>query len=288
VRPVISPACPAVVNLIETRFPSLIPHLAPFRSALEAMQAALAGCSAAFVVSCPCQRTVLLAGETPTPPGETPTPPGETPTPPGEVRSAAAEKPTIVSPAVLRGVLQPRLRRQMPETSPETSAAVGGIEANDRSVLRVTGVRHVLAVLEAIENRLAEDLRVVEPWICDEGCLGSPLWSDDPFLARQRWDPAIGRKSAGAAPVSAKAIRRSTPFSARPGLRLDNDMTRAIAKLAKIDQLARSLPGGNCAMCGAPTCAALAEDVVLGRASADACVRQNRADSAARNQEKLP
>jgi len=63
-------------------------------------------------------------------------------------------------------------------------------------------------------------------------------------------------------------------YEARPGLRLDDDMTRAIQKLARIDKLTRSLPGVNCGLCGAPTCAALAEDIVLGRADADACVRQ--------------
>ncbi len=48
-------------------------------------------------------------------------------------------------------------------------------------------------------------------------------------------------------------------------------MSRAIAKLARLDELTRSLPGRDCGACGAPTCAALAEDIVLERAARALC-----------------
>ena len=43
-------------------------------------------------------------------------------------------------------------------------------------------------------------------------------------------------------------------------------MAEAIRKLGRIDELTRALPGTDCGLCGAPTCRAMAEDVVLGRA----------------------
>ena len=52
-------------------------------------------------------------------------------------------------------------------------------------------------------------------------------------------------------------------------------MSEAIAKLAELDALTKGLPGKDCGMCGAPTCAAFAEDVVLGRATMEACVRRD-------------
>ena len=61
------------------------------------------------------------------------------------------------------------------------------------------------------------------------------------------------------------------PFAARPGIRLDADMAKAIQKLARLETVRRSLPGKDCGACGAPTCAALAEDVVLARADATLC-----------------
>jgi len=54
-------------------------------------------------------------------------------------------------------------------------------------------------------------------------------------------------------------------------VRLDADMGVAIRKLAQLDAIARSLPRKDCGACGAPTCAALAEDVVMGRAARSLC-----------------
>ena len=53
---------------------------------------------------------------------------------------------------------------------------------------------------------------------------------------------------------------------------LDEDRGAAMEKLFKIDQLLQRLPGLDCASCGAPSCQALAEDVVLGRASEEDCI----------------
>ena len=59
--PVISPVCPAAVSLIELKFPALVPHLAPLASPWEALQRDLGDREVTFVVSCPSQRTALLA-----------------------------------------------------------------------------------------------------------------------------------------------------------------------------------------------------------------------------------
>lgn len=252
-RPVISPACPAVVNLIETKFPSLIPHVAPFVSVTEAVRAELGGRRAVFVVTCPSQRTAVLAGED-------------------------SGKPEVVLPAALRAAVRPRLHGADPSRDRKGAARRWDVCATQDSampagdgVLTVTGLRHVMSILNAIEDGLANDLAVVEPWACDEGCFGAPLLVDDPFLARRRWTPPAD----ACGPATTR--RRAKPLTPRPGLRLDDDMTKAISKLARIDKLRRTLPGCDCGWCGSPTCATLAEDIVRGRAAADACVRQNSA-----------
>ncbi|MEW6197649.1 MAG: [Fe-Fe] hydrogenase large subunit C-terminal domain-containing protein [Planctomycetota bacterium] len=264
-RPVISPACPAVVNLIETKFPSLIPHVAPFLSVMEALRTELDGRRAVFAATCPSQRTAVLSDDAPS-------------------------KPEVVLPAALRAAVRPRLHSEDAGLPPrragsgpalQGSAGVPPADPNrdregaegvtDERVLRATGLRHVMSILNAIEDGLANDLTVVEPWACDEGCFGSPLLADDPFLARRRWTPPPD----AAGPAVTR--RRARPLTPRPGLRLDDDMTKAIGKLARIDKLRRALPGCDCGWCGSPTCATLAEDIVRGRAAADACVRQNPA-----------
>jgi len=139
--------------------------------------------------------------------------------------------------------------------------------APEPSVMRVTGIPHVMAVLAALEAGGLPGVRVLELWMCDEGCRGSPYLADDPHLARRR----LLRASGGAARGTASAILRGRPHVQRAGVRLDPDMGAAIGKLSRMDALARALPGRDCGACGAPSCAAFAEDVVMGRAAADGC-----------------
>ena len=240
-EPVISPACPAVVNLIETRFPSLIGHLAPFVSPLEAVQQELMACPAVFVALCPSQRMALTS-------------------------QSPSNKIDVIAPSVLR---QAMLRLIAGRRTDPDAGHVAPDELR-RTTLVSSGVRHALNVLEQLENGLLEPFEVIELSMCDQGCFGSPLLSEDPVLARRRWTTSCVHFDG-----SAKAIRRRDPFVVRPGVRLAPDMSEAIAKLAELDALTKGLPGKDCGMCGAPTCAAFAEDVVLGRATMEACVRRD-------------
>ncbi|HOE67550.1 MAG TPA: (Fe-S)-binding protein [Candidatus Hydrogenedentes bacterium] len=235
-RPVLSPVCPAIVNLIQLKFPSLIAHVAPFLTPIEAAREELRATSAAFVPACPSQQTALRAIGT-------------------------ASQREIVDPHTLRSLVAPRVagtKRALADAPQGASAPA----------FEVSGVRHVLKVLDAIENGEMDDCDVIELFACDQGCFGSPIWKEAPFVARRRFERTGGGVGANDA---ALALPREKTLQPRPGLRLDRDMARAIEKLAQIDELARTLPGRNCCVCGAPTCAALAEDVVAGRATVDAC-----------------
>ena len=48
-------------------------------------------------------------------------------------------------------------------------------------------------------------------------------------------------------------------------------------KMQHIQALEEQLPGLRCGSCGAPSCRAFAEDVVMGRASEDDCIFKVRA-----------
>ena len=240
-HPVFSPECPAVVNLIETRFPSLLPHLAPFLSPLEAVCEDLAGQDVIVGVSCPAQHTVLSTGPS---------------------------SSTLLSFARLRDAILPVVVR-----SKNTAAASPWLpiheERGNQSVFRVGGLRHVIKILEKAENGLLVDFLLVELMACEQGCLGTPVSREESFLAWHRWQ-CVRHNFAG----PAKAFRRKDPFVARSGMRLDDDMSRAIHKLEQIDLLTAGLPGKNCGMCGAPACREMAEDLVLGRAHGQECARR--------------
>jgi Na+-translocating ferredoxin:NAD+ oxidoreductase RNF subunit RnfB len=58
----------------------------------------------------------------------------------------------------------------------------------------------------------------------------------------------------------------------RPVVKIDEDLTTAMQKMSEIEDLAATLPALDCGSCGAPTCRAFAEDVVLGGRSVDECI----------------
>ncbi len=240
--PVLSPVCPAVVNLIEMRFPSLLGQVALLVSPMEAMREDLGGRRGVFVSACPCERTAL---------------------------ESAAAKPEIIAPAVLRAAVAPLVATGHHTPHPGPLPQGEKEEKKDQNVLRVTGLAHVMRALEETENGQMGDVSVMELHACDEGCFGSPQFSEDTFVARHRSAPALEP----AAP-QARAVARVKPLAPRIGLRLDHDMAKAIEKLSKIQKLLRTLPGNDCGLCGSPTCAALAEDIVLGRAAADVCTHR--------------
>jgi anti-sigma regulatory factor (Ser/Thr protein kinase) len=249
-RPVISPVCPAVVNLVEMRFPSLMENLAPFRSPVEALCEELAGNRIVLSVLCPSMRTAVMS-------------------------LGVEVNVEMIAPSTLRQELTPLVNRIASEGS-DVSKQHDGARGCSHMILQVSGIRHVMNVLERAENGLLGDVRVVEPFACDHGCFGSPLLSEEAFVAAHRWSEAGYVHD-----TTAKAVRRAVPFCARTGMRLDEDMSKAIEKLSRIDETAKSLPGKDCGMCGAPTCVALAEDIVLGRAAEGLCLHLARSEEKA-------
>lgn len=271
----IVPSCPAVVNLIRLRFPALLPALAPFKSPWEALRATYAERAVAFVISCPAQRSALLARG-----GE-----GPEACDPHDLNRCEYLVPELVRQALMlelsrRAGGEAAAEEAEAAAVPPTAAGVAAGPGEERGgLLRVTGLRGVVAVLEQLENGLLDDVLAVEPYACEGGCFGSPLLAEEHHVAERRWNQgrsalaavAAGRDSSGSFGRKAAAVPIDRPFSARPGIRLDPDMGRAIEKLGRLQELIRSLPGKDCGLCGAPSCAALAEDVVMERADVGLC-----------------
>lgn len=237
--PLIDVSCPVVVNLVETLFPSLIEHLPPLLSPVEAAQVHLKGQQALFVVTCPAQQTRLLA------------------------TGVAADR--ILLPRTLRRMIDPVLAAGRP-LSIHRPSTVCDSDARARSTLAASGVKGAIRVLEALETGRLEPLRVLELRACRDGCFGSPLLRTASALGLHRFREASVDPCAQWAPVF-----RDAPYRARSALRLDPDMQTSVRKLHRMAQALRSLPGADCARCGAPSCRAQAEDFALGRVRALQC-----------------
>ena len=55
-------------------------------------------------------------------------------------------------------------------------------------------------------------------------------------------------------------------------MKLDDDIIEAMRKMERMEEIEKKLPGYDCGSCGSPTCRALAEDIVRGYTTDDACI----------------
>jgi Na+-translocating ferredoxin:NAD+ oxidoreductase RNF subunit RnfB/anti-sigma regulatory factor (Ser/Thr protein kinase) len=237
--PRIPPLCPPVVALIETRFPSLLSNISPFLSPAEAAGEEFPLRSVFLTVACPSQYSECS-------------------------RSSLTDRLTIVSPTTLREAILPLLGGQSTTHAPAL-AELFRPEQRGPGELSLSGARNVTRALSRAETEGLGEVALLDLRLCPGGCSGSPLVASQPEIIGGWWaDGGLPCEPAG-------VVERARPFSQRPGLRLDADMAEAVRKLSRIDGLMRSLPGRDCGSCGAPSCAAFAEDIVMGRAALGYC-----------------
>lgn len=251
-RPVISPGCPAVVQLIESRFPALLPNLAPLYSAPEAALRQHADQAVVLITLCPAQRSAALTVN-------------------------HRNRLRFMTPGAVRSMMHELLARGTGRGGGEDQTVSESAASRDRKVatvpeglLRVTGIRHVREILEEIESGAVPDVVVLELYACDQGCRGSALVWENPFIAEYR-NRRLPDTGAAAHEPQAAELTRTQSFRPRPGIRVDSHLPTAMLKLGDIGRLARRLPGSDCGLCGSPSCEAFAEDVVLGRCQVTAC-----------------
>lgn len=278
VLPEISPACPAVVRLISIRFPKLINHIAPVVTPSEfaailarkraAEQTGLAEEEIGVFSIVPCSSLVTAAHS-----------PVGLPHP--VVNGAFAIRDVYLA------LLEPMRSLEQDTLRPLSAAGIRGVswayaggESTSRvyeSYVAVDGIDNVIRMLEDIEDGRLPEANFVELRACTQGCVGGCLNVENPFGAKMRL-----KKLMQELPV---ARTRSTPDSRQadvlslaqtpeylPTFQLDPNRLRAMEKMAQIQALEQQLPGLRCGSCGAPSCRALAEDIVLGRATEDDCI----------------
>ena len=272
-RPVISSACPAVVRIIRVRFPSLLPHLLPYVSPMElsgrwAKRLAVKktnlpperiGCI--FISPCPAKAT--------------------------SIKTLLGTKTSSVDAVVSIAEVYPQLLTAMKTIKkPEDLARSGSIGvgwaisggecigSEDPDYLAADGMEHVIRVLEALEDDKLTDIDFVELNACTSGCVGGVLTVENPFIARARLNQLMGQivppLPAEDAPLD--QIAWDAEITYEPVMQLDEDITAAMEKLNKIKELEERFNGMDCGSCGAPSCRALAEDIVRGEATEDQCI----------------
>ncbi len=273
-RPVISSACPAVTRLIRVRFPELIDHVLPLVAPIElaarmAKDEAVAktglprediGCI--FITPCPAKVTAIH-------------------TPIGSVKSE-------VDAAVAVKDVYPRLLSAMKDLGQtdylsdsgriglgwaESGGEAAGLVVID-SYLAADGIENVIRVLEDLEDEKYQNLDFVELDACAGGCVGGVLQVENPYIAKakikrlRRYCPVSKNHLTQSIP---QAMLWDTDLTYNPVMELGTTQHERFERYNQMDHLAKELPGLDCGSCGAPTCLALAEDIVRGRAKMDDC-----------------
>lgn len=273
--PLISSACPSVVRLIRVRFPNLIDHLLPIDPPAE-VAARLARIRAMeqtglradqigifFLSPCPSKVSYVRA-------------------PLGKDKSEIDHVLAIkdIYPVLLpfmneasKSTLDLSISGRIGISWGSAGGEAGGLLAN--SYLAADGIENVLQVLEDMEDRKFEQLQFIELNACHGGCVGGTLTVENPYvakakLARLRKYQAVSVSHLEDHPESVTYWEH--PVEYEPVFQLGTNLKESFRMLHEMEQYEKQFPGLDCGSCGAPTCKALAEDIVKGKGKLTDCI----------------
>lgn len=267
----ISSSCPAVVRLVQVRFPELLPQLMPLDTPME-LAAQLAKqrafdrhghglrVGAFFITPCPAKTTAVHQPE------------GNPSHVDGTISVSDAYGALLKTLSLVEAGVPSHMSRF------GVGWALPGGENNALSGTRslsANGIHDVSQLFEELELGHLEGIDFIEAQACPGGCLGGPLTVANPFVARMRLERLMHELPVLAADNCAHImplISFTQPLRPRPILPLDHDVSSAIRLLEHLEQLLEGLPQLDCGACGAPSCRALAEDIVRGLATETDCV----------------
>ena len=289
--PAISSACPAIVRLIRVNFPNLIDHVVPLNSPME-IAARLAREKAKaqtgledsdigvfFITPCPAKMTAIrapicLGGS--------------------NINGAFAIKE--IYPALLS-----QMNRLKEVDTMQDSGVIGvswassGGEASALlrdNCLAADGIENVIKILNEVEDEKLENIDFIELNACTGGCVGGSLTYENPYVAKARM-----KRLRKYLPVSCNHLGTNDvpdemywtkPLVATDVMKLADSVPAAMRKMAEKQQILKRLPGLDCGTCGAPSCTALADDIVRGFAKETDCVFRLREELTGLDLELIP
>jgi hypothetical protein len=148
------------------------------------------------------------------------------------------------------------------------------------NTLSVAGLPNVIRILDDIEKGKLRKYSFIECHACSVGCVAGCLTVENPYVGRGKII-RLSQKLPAVSDLDHRTIERlyrarmfqtDEPFASRPLRPLDEDISRAISKMKDRDRIYAGLPGIDCGACGAPSCWAFAEDVVLEEAQEPSCI----------------
>lgn len=273
--PVISSACPAVVKLIQLKFPDLCSHVLPIKSPMH-IAAKMAREEAINKTGLDSDKIGIFYIS------------------PCTAEVTESKNPIIEGDTDIDGVIgiceiyhqlvatMEKLEKVEPIANSGLIGVSWAIDGGESAALMSShylsadGINNATNVLEEIEEKKFKRLHFVELRACSAGCVGGVLTVKNPFMAKARTQ--ILRKYL---PVSANHLEKddipkemliNTELTAVEGMKLSDNLFEALAIMQKIDAIEKKLPGLDCGACGSPSCKTFAEDVALGYSNENDCV----------------
>ena len=278
--PFISSACPAIVRLIALRFPYLVDNLLPIippiecaaklarKEALEA-HPELTDDDICVLFLSPCPAKISYVKN------------------PLGVQKSAVTGALAISDFYFKIISkQKNIKEPLPLFGTGIIglnwAGTGGEATSLRSdrYLAADGIENCINVLDEIENGTIHNLEFVELNACNGGCVGGTLNVENPYIAKARLRSLrkylpISRNH----PQDAVELPDDILLDDFEGILLNNgaaalseDRMTAIAKMAAVEDIYKTLPHLDCGSCGAPNCHSLAEDIVKCEACESDCL----------------
>lgn len=274
-RPVISSACPAILRLIRVRFPQLLESVLPLhppvelaarmarRRAMSATGLQASDIGVVFISPCPAKVT---AAKMP-------------------LGTDHSDIDLVVAVSEVYPLLAEAMKK-VPDELAERCAAgrigVGWGRSGGEAAatlheryLAADGIENSIRILEAMEDERLHNLDFIELNACSSGCVGGVMNVENPYVAAARI-----KRLGHYRPVSLNHAQDSVPRQTKwdkevkyqPILQLGENPVSSMAMLRRMQEVESRLYGLDCGSCGAPSCHALAEDVVRGYSSEEACI----------------
>jgi iron only hydrogenase large subunit-like protein len=281
-RPMISSFCPAIIRLIQVKYPSLVGNIMKvnppvdmsamyYREKLKA--SGIPEDNIGLFYATPCAAKIAAIKS-----------------PVGETQSSVTG---VININFLYNRILKYLSRKYVETEPPQiddllssrgilwSLTRGEVVHSNGRALAIDGIKNVNEFLENIENEKLDQIDFLELRACDESCAGGILISGNRFLTVERLKNRADEYKAREGARKPKAANGFLDINEhgflgniepRPIGKLDKDISVALKKMERKRRLMCFLPGFDCGACGAPDCQTLAEDIVKGDAQISHCI----------------
>ena len=279
-KPCISAFCPAVVRLIQIKYPSLVDNIIPVKAphdlAAHFITQSLTNQGVKkeeigiFYIT-PCAAKIAA------------------------VKSPMGDQPSMVNGIVSMSDFYNKVRQAIPKEEGEDTAkqrrhltregilwstSRGESSRFGNRAIAIDGIHSVVKFLDRLENDEVKGFDFLEMRACDQSCAGGILLTGNRFTTTERLEQRSKKYPTYLEEQLVSSLDKNEltnnllidKIKPHNAFRLDDDISKAMEKMSKAQRIICFLPGIDCGACGAPNCQALAEDMVQGKAKMSDCV----------------